>query len=113
MKRLTEIMDLVTRLDAEADEDEEVFIEARESIWMLEVRPAWRTPGTESSPDEYRIHLASGGPWVTGKLDVLDVPQNARFEYAGYAGFKTAPRLLDEEREALLTFARVFEFSDE
>jgi len=81
----------------------------------VQLRSGWYSPGEESGAEEYEILLCTGGPAcrITGDLGNFSQPDRARIEYQDW--FTPWIELVDitsEEREALLTYARVFYYGE-
>ena len=88
--------------------------EAREAIEQgplaVEVRSNWHAPGEPGEPEEFRIVLCTGGPHVeiVGDLDRGE-PSRPRILYRDWG---TSGELFDFDREAVLTYCRVFYFGE-
>lgn len=120
--QLESIKEMVEALEkAEEDGTEDDREEARERIQedalSVEVRSDWHTPGnaTDSKPTEYRILLCTGGPAVQirGELNHCMEPETAKIEHQDwFTPWTEYYPAEDEDREALLTYARQFYFGE-
>ena len=88
--------------------------EAREAIEQdplaVEIRSNWHTPGETGEPEEFRIVLCTGGPHVeiVGAID-RGQPSRPRILYQDWGA---SGELFDFDREAVLTYCRVFYFGE-
>ena len=88
--------------------------EAREVIEQdplsVEIRSGWANSKDEFEPEEFRIVLCTGGPHVEilGDLDRGE-PSRPRILYRDWG---TSGELFDFDREAVLTYCRVFYFGE-
>lgn len=89
----------------------EVSDYAQESALSIELRSCWYAPGSDASPQEFRILLTYGGPRceIIGGIDLNGEAEAPRL-YASEMGvgrFEIVPAD-DEEREALEWFCSLF-----
>lgn len=105
-------------IDAENDHGITDEYGAREAIEQdalsVEVRTGWYAPGEESTPEEFRIVLCTGGPHVEirGELNRGE-PSSARLMYQDWGTPLT--ELVDissDNRASLLTYCRVHYFGE-
>ena len=88
--------------------------DARERITddalSVEVRSGWASTKEDFEPEEFRIVLCTGGPHVeiVGDLD-RGAPSRPRILYRDW---RTSGELFDFDREAVLTYCRVFYFGE-
>ena len=88
--------------------------EAREAIKQdprsVEIRSGWANSRAEFEPEEFRIVLCAGGPHVEilGDLDRGE-PSRPRILYRDWG---TSGELFDFDREAVLTYCRVFYYGE-
>ena len=105
----TEMADLETAAGECTSEDE-----AREAIKQdplsVEIRSGWAGTKEDFEPEEFRILLCTGGPHVeiVGDLD-RGQPSRPRILYQDWG---TAGELFDFDREAVLTYCRVFYYGE-
>lgn len=81
----------------------------------IEVRSDWHAPGEPDLSSEYLILLCTGGPAVriTGELDEHRQPETAELQYQDwFTPWRPYLDMTDEEREALLSYARQFYFGE-
>lgn len=119
LAQLESIKEMVEALNAaiEADDDEarekaETCIQ--EDALCVEVRSTWHVLGTTETPDEFKILLCTGGPAVqiVGDLSEHAEPETARLECQDWFQPWTDVYIQDEDREALMTYARCFYFGE-
>jgi hypothetical protein len=119
--QLESIKEMVADLNkARADEDDDAFEEAEQTIHedplSVEVRTDWYTLDQDSDkkPAFYRILLCWGGPacQVVGDLSEHGEPETAKIEYQDWGTRWTEYRLNKEEEEIVLTYARCFYFGE-
>jgi hypothetical protein len=119
--QLESIKEMVADLNkARADEDDDAFEEAEQTIHedplSVEVRTDWYTLDQDSDkkPAFYRILLCWGGPacQVVGDLSEHGEPETAKIEYQDWGTYWTEYRLNEEEEEIVLTYARCFYFGE-
>jgi hypothetical protein len=115
------IKEMVADLNkARADEDDDAFEEAEQTIHedplSVEVRTDWYTLDQDSDkkPAFYRILLCWGGPacQVVGDLSEHGEPETAKIEYQDWGTRWTEYRLNREEEEIVLTYARCFYYGE-
>lgn len=92
-----------------ADEDE-ARCRIEEDPLSVEIRSGWANSRAEFEPEEFRIVLCTGGPHVeiVGDLDRGE-PSHPRILYRDWG---VSGELFDFDREAVLTYCRVFYFGD-
>lgn len=116
---LDTITELISILDGGEYEGEKLDSDAvRQLIWegplSIEVRDGWRSRGSVSEAEEYKILLTTGGPAlrIIGELDQYNQPGNARLEYQDWGTPWTEFATTSEQDEAILTYAQQFYFGE-
>jgi len=104
------------------DEDRQVYHdedEAREQIRddAIEVSvrvETWTPPGQPLVPDVYRVLFTTGGPagQVKGDLGPYNQPENAKIQYQDQSTPWTTLYTTQEQRDALLEYARQFPYGE-
>ena len=86
--------------------EEEARSRIQEDPLSVEIRSGWANSRDEFEPEEFRIVLCTGGPHVEilGDLDRGE-PSRPRILYRDWG---TSGELFDFDREAVLTYCRVF-----
>ena len=90
--------------------EEEARSRIEEDPLSVEIRSGWANSRAEFEPEEFRIVLCTGGPHVEilGDLDRGE-PSRPRILYRDWG---TSGELFDFDREAVLTYCRVFYFGE-
>lgn len=90
--------------------EEEARSRIEEDPLSVEIRSGWANSRAEFEPEEFRIVLCTGGPHVeiVGDLDRGE-PSCPRILYRDWG---TSGELFDFDREAVLTYCRVFYFGE-
>ena len=113
--QLDAIIEMVKALDT-TDEDalEQAQAAISEGPLNVEVRTNWYSPGKEAEVVEYRILLCWGGPAVRiiGSLDAYSQPESAGLEYQDWYTPWIPYQVSDEERKAVLVYARQFYYGN-
>lgn len=105
----TEMADLETAA-GECTSEEEARSRIKEDPLSVEIRSGWANSRAEFEPEEFRIVLCTGGPHVEilGDLDRGE-PSRPRILYCDWGA---SGELFDFDREAVLTYCRVFYFGE-
>ena|SRR5688572_18406743 len=114
------IVDMIRALNkALEDRDNNAEETARDAIQedplSIQIRDGWRTPGGESTPEEFEILLCTGGPAVriVGDLDSHCEPSRPRLQYQDWGTSWTEYHdISKEQREALLAYCQQFYFGE-
>ena len=97
-------------------EADDVITLVHESVLSVEARTGWATCGSEMTPEEFRICLATGGPEVVifGDINRGGEGENARLAYRDWGTTYTTYRQEDDEEatDALEWFVGQFYFGD-
>ena len=90
--------------------EEEARSRIEEDPLSVEIRSGWANSRAEFEPEEFRIVLCTGGPHVEilGDLDRGE-PSRPRILYRDWG---TSGELFGFDREAVLTYCRVFYFGE-
>ena len=105
----TEFIELETAA-GECTSEDEARSRIEEDPLSVEIRSGWANSRAEFEPEEFRIVLCTGGPHVEilGDLDRGE-PSRPRILYRDWG---TSGELFDFDREAVLTYCRVFYFGE-
>lgn len=98
----------------ECESEEQARERIQEDALSVEVRSGWHSPGKSSSPEEFQILLATGGPAVriVGELDQYGEPCRAWLEVQDWFTPWTEYHGENADQGTLLRYASCFYFGE-
>jgi hypothetical protein len=110
-------LDALKKVAGELTSADEARQRIEEDPLSVQVRSGWYNPGAsdeDRSPEEYEILLCTGGPAcrIIGRLDAYLEPESARIQHQDWGTPWTEYFPEGDDRNALLTYARCFYFSE-